>query len=508
MAPTPSLLARTPGMASSAVPLATPVYSSAVVLAIFSFLTVLLIIPPMCWHFRNRNLGATLLVAWTIIMNLQSFVNALLWPADDVNTWYNGSGLCDVEVKLQVAWGVAGPAALGCVLRALANAMNTDRATLIKSKAQRRRDYALDLSWCIGFPLLQMLLHYIVQDRRYYVFGISGCVPSLSSSWLSILLVYIPPVIWTLVDGYFAILIITRLYRYRLTFASILASSNTTKSRFLRLYVLCLVWLFAFIPTQAYVLYINLAMHRTAYSWSETHDPTTWNQIIMVPSDGAVLFDRWIWLGSGIVVFIFFGLGKEAVTMYRSGLLAIGLGKVIPSLRPDYNSRNSETGTFSSFGSKAKLFLKRKSSISSWASDSVASRSASIAVPVSPKGMTFLETIREDQHVGEKSKILGPGASHQFTASTNQAPSPANRQPVLSRIMSVFKSNKAETRHGTNDLTLADMSGQLLTVHSEISTSSSSPLTFGNSFEVMVKKEVRQGSETAETLPMKASGGS
>lgn len=204
MAPIAELIARSTDMAASAVATVAPVYSSSVLLATFSFLTVLLIILPMCWHYRNRNLGATLLVAWTIIMNVQTFLNAVLWPADNISTWYNGAGLCDVEVKLQVAWGVAAPATLGCVLRALANVMNTDRATLIKSKAQRWRDYSIDLSWCIGFPLLQMLFHYIVQDRRYYLYGISGCVPSVSASWLTILLIYIPPVIWTLIDGYFA----------------------------------------------------------------------------------------------------------------------------------------------------------------------------------------------------------------------------------------------------------------------------------------------------------------
>jgi len=203
MAPSAGLVERLAIVASPPAP-STTAYPSAVLLAFFSLLTVLLIIPPMCWHYRNRNLGATLLVAWTIIMNLQSFINAITWSSDDIISWYDGAGLCDVEAKLQIAWGVAAPAALACVLRALANAMNTDRATLIKGKAQRWRDYAIDLSWCICAPLLQMLFHYVVQYRRYYLFGISGCVPAADQSWLTVLLLYIPPVIWTLIDGYFA----------------------------------------------------------------------------------------------------------------------------------------------------------------------------------------------------------------------------------------------------------------------------------------------------------------
>lgn len=181
-----------------------PVYLAAILLAIFSILIVLLILPPLFWHYRNRNIGAMAVIAWMIILNFQSFLNALIWPNDDISAWSSGNVLCDIEVKLQVASQVAAPASLGCVLRALARVMDTERATLMQTKAQKMRGYAVDLLWCVGFPMLQMLAHYIVQPHRYYVFAISGCVPAVSSSWLTILLIYVPPLIWTLIDAYYA----------------------------------------------------------------------------------------------------------------------------------------------------------------------------------------------------------------------------------------------------------------------------------------------------------------
>lgn len=180
------------------------VYLSAVLLAIVSLIITLLIIPPMIWHFRNRNIGATMLVAWVIILLFFTFVNAILWPNDDLDHWYNGVGLCDVEVKIQVASQVAFPASMACILRALAAVMDTDNVTLTQTRAQRRRRYAVDLSWCIGFPLLQMLLHYVVQSRRYYLYGIAGCVPAVSKSVVTIFLLVIPPMIWTLIDSYYS----------------------------------------------------------------------------------------------------------------------------------------------------------------------------------------------------------------------------------------------------------------------------------------------------------------
>ena len=142
------------------------VYAVAIVLALFSLLLTLLILPPMFWHFRNRNIGATVLVGWIIILLLFTFVNAILWGSDDISSWYNGIGLCDVEVKIQLASQVAVPASFACIMRALAAVMDTERSTVIQTKAQRRRTYLIDLSWCVGFPLLQMVFQVLAKDIR------------------------------------------------------------------------------------------------------------------------------------------------------------------------------------------------------------------------------------------------------------------------------------------------------------------------------------------------------
>jgi len=206
MAPISTLFTRQAASAAASTPSppTTAPYPAAIALATLSLLVIILLLSPMCWHLRNRNVGATFLVAWTILINLQTLINALLWPHDDIALWYNGAGLCDVEVKLQIAFSVAAPAALAAVLRALANALDTSRATLVKSRAQRIRDYAVDFSFCLGFPALQMLFHYIDQPTRYLLFGIAGCEASVSKTWVTVLLMDVPPLLWTLVDSYYA----------------------------------------------------------------------------------------------------------------------------------------------------------------------------------------------------------------------------------------------------------------------------------------------------------------
>jgi len=179
-------------------------YTSAILLAIFSLLAVLLITPPMLWHACNRNIGATSLILWLLLLNLQTFLNATIWPHDNISQWFNGHILCDIEVKTMIAAEVGVPASVASVLRALARVMDTERTSLGLSKSQKRRGYAVDLLWCAGFPALQMVSHYIVQTERYYVVGIEGCTPAASNSWVTDLLIFTPPVLWTLVGGYYS----------------------------------------------------------------------------------------------------------------------------------------------------------------------------------------------------------------------------------------------------------------------------------------------------------------
>ncbi|KAK0328826.1 a-factor receptor [Friedmanniomyces endolithicus] len=472
-------------------------YPAAIALATRSLLVILLL-SPMSWHLRNRNVGATFLVAWTILINLQTLINALLWPHDDIAFWYNGAGLCDVEVKVQIAFSVAAPAALAAVLRALANALDTSRATLVKSRAQRIQDYVVDLSFS-----LQMLFHYIDQPTRYLLFGIAGCEASVSKMWVTILLMDVPPLLWTLVDSYYAILILVRLVRYRSTMSSILTASNLSNTRFLRLYLFCIVLIITFVPLQAYTLSQNLSQAREPYSWSALHDPAAFGEIYMMPSNGRVLPEAWIWLAGGFFIFVFFGLGKDAVAMYRAGLLALGVDKVFPGSKPGFTSqRHSVAGTLGSLGSKARLVFKRGKSVSSeaWLSESEASasRAASTADPVSPKTVNALETIDEHGAAGPSPRrhASRSPADPEKAAGARQV-----RTPLFTRLTSMFTRKRSTAQDG---IALFSVSGAHGAVHSDVSGSRARAPTEGQEstggIEVIVQKEVRQSSETAETM--------
>lgn len=109
-----------------------------------------------------------------------------------------------------------------------------------------------------------------------------------------------------------------------------LLNHGTNKSRFIRLFLLCILWIFGNVPVQCYVFSVTFRVPKQPFDWNDIHDPEDWNRIIVIPSFGTVLYDRYIWLASGILMFVFFGFGTEALQMYRDSVKAIGLAKLFP----------------------------------------------------------------------------------------------------------------------------------------------------------------------------------
>lgn len=178
-------------------------YPLAVGLPILSFISIALCTPPLILHAKNRNLPATTLICWSIVFNVFNIINALIWPNDNVNAWWDGNGLCDIEVKIMVAGYVAVPGCLVGMFRGLAMVMDTSRATWVPSKVQRWRNRAMDLLFCVIVPVISMVTHIVWQKSRYLLYSISGCVNNFDESWVSLVLAYIWPPVICLIAGYY-----------------------------------------------------------------------------------------------------------------------------------------------------------------------------------------------------------------------------------------------------------------------------------------------------------------
>ncbi|KAI4199122.1 MAG: hypothetical protein LQ350_004812 [Teloschistes chrysophthalmus] len=180
---------------------------AAIIFPTLVLITLFLDLPPFVWHIKNRNLAASNLIAWTILFNLFSFVNALVWPTDDIPNWFHGFVLCDIEAKLQLAatFGISG--SLACIMRSLAKVLDTKRTVLSLTKRQRN----------------------------------------------------------------VVVLVRMRKYRRDFSSVISASNSNLTESRFQRLFFLSSALVLVYLPIQLYILYRNASVPLLPYSWELIH---------------------------------------------------------------------------------------------------------------------------------------------------------------------------------------------------------------------------------------------
>lgn len=177
-------------------PLYLEVSPQGVALSVLAMLSLLVCIPPLIWHSRNGNFPAACLAAWLIVLNFFNFANPLIWPTDEMETWWNGYVYCDINTKIYTGAGVGVAGPLVCIFRSLAKVLDTDRSSLVPSKAQKRRNLAFEVVFCVVIPIIIMIVHYVVQNRRYFILGIVGCFPAYYPTWVSAVASYIwPPII-------------------------------------------------------------------------------------------------------------------------------------------------------------------------------------------------------------------------------------------------------------------------------------------------------------------------
>ncbi|KAF2005461.1 STE3-domain-containing protein [Amniculicola lignicola CBS 123094] len=407
-----------------------PLYPNAIILPALAFPAWLLCIPPFIWHWSQRNIAAASLILWTIVVNFFNSINPLIWPRDNVDEWWDGNVWCDVHARIQVAITVAMAACVAMIMRRLANVMDTRNITLSPSKNFKRKERALECFWCWGYPLLMVILYWIVQPVRYFIFSISGCLAGFDESWLSIVLVWMWGPITMIVAAYYAGLLMFRLQRYRREFHSLIAARNTTKSRFMRLLIMSMIVIVICLPYNIWILYLNASMVDHGFSWAEVHGPL-FSEIIKVPTGGAIRLDRWGHIALGYIAFFIFGTGTDANNTYKRLLCAIGLGKIFPSLYRRHESGSSTPSSFtawtSSWSSKAKHLFSKNESVAETRPTQNGSISADthLTAPITARSGSYSLPVHQ---TSTNEPLIGHHSSH-----TNTRPSFLARFNILAR---------------------------------------------------------------------------
>lgn len=123
------------------------------------------------------------------------------------------------------------------------------------------------------------------------------------------------------------------------------------------------------LPIQLYLFSTAILLDLLPYDWEAIHGHGWSERIILVPTNGKLQFDRWIHFLMGYALFLFFGLGKDAVAMYRGWMVSIGLARLFPRLSgaPPGAQRIGSSTTLNSPGSRARaIFSKKRFTNASW----------------------------------------------------------------------------------------------------------------------------------------------
>lgn len=321
-----------------------------IIIPFLSLLACLLSIPQIFIHVQTRNFAASVYALSSAFANLQNLINALTWPRFDPQTSFNGKILCDIEVKAYIGLTLAVLGAVASILRQMAVILDPNHMALTASPTQRYIRIGLEGILCILLPLLVMATHYVVQSFRYGIAPLSGCIPIYDNSWMSVILQFVWPPLVCLLGTVYCILCIIRLVKQRARTLKVLPDvPAAVRMRYLRLFGLACTSLVFYFPLSMYAFCRNFLFVRHPFAWDKIHPPQWTDRVVWArESPNIIEFDRWVQIALGFVGFGFFGLGQDAITMYKMWLLRIRIAMGWPQKErghPEAGNMSLQGGT-------------------------------------------------------------------------------------------------------------------------------------------------------------------
>lgn len=128
---------------------------------------------------RNGDFAATVLIVVVAIMNLFTVINSLLWRNDDWDQWWDGVGLCDIEVYLITPLQTVYAAAIFAIVRQVANQLKLSRVT----QPDRMKTALTQAAIMFPIPVVQLAFTWFDLAQRYNIGTLVGCMVVFDNSW-------------------------------------------------------------------------------------------------------------------------------------------------------------------------------------------------------------------------------------------------------------------------------------------------------------------------------------
>ncbi|KAI1337952.1 pheromone A receptor-domain-containing protein [Xylariaceae sp. FL0016] len=296
---------------------------------LFAFIGTALCWVPFRLLYRNGEFAAAVLIIDVALMNCFTILNSLIWNNDNWNTWWDGAGLCDLEVYLTGPLQTVYAASIFTVMYNLAQLVGPLRMSLLDRRAQTRRKL-MQAAIIFVVPIFQLIFTYFDLAQRYIVGTLIGCSAVYDSSWPKNLVFDTPPAMFAVLAVPYAILTWKRFRAISRQTQAVLKSRSSASARAyrtrLRLYNMSLSILVIYLPLMLYFLSRNIQdtlVTYKEYSFARIHRSSTpypWNSIMFIPSwiiPAPVMNQPWIPIATAAAIFAFFGLSLDAKKLYH-----------------------------------------------------------------------------------------------------------------------------------------------------------------------------------------------
>lgn len=301
--------------------------TTGILFATFSLLSTFLLIPPLCYHCLNKNIPAVSLIAWFIYKNVVCFINALIWSGNNFEEVTQAPGYCDLTVRLTSGADLGQLCATACLMFNLYMVISARSYKFLSSESRTKK--AVNILMCWLNPVVIMGISILAQGHRYAIIRYRGCTPLYNFGLRSILMSSLWNAVWVFVAFLFAILTLVEYIKKRKDFKDLLKCSNTglNARKFVRLIIFSLLVIFVLSPVVLFGFVLDLEnAGAPQVNLSSIEDPL-WGNVVYINAGTLVLVQRCIEMGLSLCAFALFGLGSEALKMYRRLFNNLGLIK-------------------------------------------------------------------------------------------------------------------------------------------------------------------------------------
>ncbi|KAI1644520.1 pheromone A receptor-domain-containing protein [Daldinia loculata] len=302
--------------------------------------------PPLRTLWRYGDLPGVTLIIVVAIMNFFTVLNAMIWSNDNWDDWWDGKGLCDLQVYLSTPMKTIYAATILVTVYELSKKFNVRRAIQLHSREDRYRELKQALV-IFAVPFIQLVMTYFTISQRYKVGTLIGCIAEYDNSWPKIIFFDVPNPIFVVLSIPFTFWAYLRYRRYSRDSQVAIGSNNLAIARRIRLrrrlYNVTASIMLIYAPVSFFLLAKNIQKAvqspPMAYDFRHIHNdanPYPWDSVTFVPSWDLEWLETnqpWFAILTTVTIIGFFGTSEDCFPVYRGYMVWLGLGRCFPRIR-------------------------------------------------------------------------------------------------------------------------------------------------------------------------------